>query len=65
MSYIRVCDLCGKPLPLDDGGRKFKIKEHWTGFLGSSWITVEVHDECLRRLFDALDDKREEEEGKK
>lgn len=37
MSYIRVCDLCGKPLPLDDGGRKFKIKEHWTGFFGSSW----------------------------
>ena len=30
---------------------------------GSGWVTIEAHDECVKRLLNVLDDQREAEEG--
>ena len=51
MSYVRVCDLCGRALP-DHGCKKYRIRElryFWT----SEWRTIDAHDECVKRLLDA------------
>ena len=55
MSYKKVCDLCGKEMTSFDECRKFKIKEHrysiWTRW---KWVRIDAHDECVRRLFEAV-----------
>lgn len=61
MSYIRVCDLCGKPM--SEIGKTYRIKERWYSFHENGWTTIEAHDECVKRLLNALDDQREAEEG--
>ena len=62
MGYIRVCDLCGKPL--QEVGREYKIKKRWYGWpADSGWETIDAHDECVKKLLNALDDQREAEEG--
>lgn len=65
MSTIHVCDLCGKPMQLDYQGCQYRIKKHWTSWWEweHGWVTIEAHDECVKRLLDALDDKRKAEEG--
>ena len=60
MGYIRVCDLCGKPIR--ETGKTYRIKERWHLWY-SGWTTIEAHDECVKRLLNALDDQREAEEG--
>ena len=61
MGYIKVCDLCGKPM--QEAGKTYRIKERWCLWHESGWTTIEAHDECVKRLLNALDDKREAEEG--
>lgn len=58
MSYVRVCDLCGKPLLSDC--KEYKIKERWFSWHESGWMTIEAHGECIKKLLNALDDKQEE-----
>ena len=48
MGYVRVCDLCGKPM--SEPGKKYRIKEQWVSWYESGWRTVEAHDECVDRL---------------
>lgn len=57
MAYVRVCDLCGKPL--QSIGKKYRIKERWVSWWESGWITIDAHDECVKKLLNALDDQRE------
>ncbi len=57
MAYIRVCDLCGKPL--QSTGKKYRIKKLWVSWYESGWVTIEAHDECIEKLLNALDDQRE------
>lgn len=54
MGVIHVCDLCGKPLGLDDYCKKYKIKEEWTSWWEHGWSTIEAHDECVRKLLDGV-----------
>lgn len=61
MSTVHVCDLCGKPMSLDNQGGYYKIKKHWTSWWEHGWVRIEAHDECVKRLLGALDDKRETE----
>jgi hypothetical protein len=61
MGYIKVCDLCGKPMR--EVGKTYRIKERWYSWYESGWTTIEAHDECVKRLLNALDDEREAEEG--
>ena len=48
MGYVRVCDLCGKPM--SEPGQKYRIKKRWDSWWESCWITIEAHDECADRL---------------
>lgn len=57
MGHITVCDLCGKPL--QGVGKEYRIKERWYSWHESGWITIVAHDECVKRLLNALDDRRE------
>lgn len=50
MSCIRVCDLCGLPLPLDDGGKKYIIKERKQSFWKAEWIEIDAHERCVKQL---------------
>ncbi len=52
MSYKKVCDLCGKEIVTGDY-REFKIKER-RGWLESYWVKLDAHDECVRKLVDAV-----------
>jgi hypothetical protein len=52
MGYIKVCDLCGKPMR--EAGKTYRIKERWTSWYESGWTTIEAHDECVKRLLNAL-----------
>ena len=62
MGYVRVCDLCGKPL--QEIGREYKIKKRWYSWpADSGWETIDAHDECVKKLLNARDDQREAEEG--
>lgn len=55
MGVIHVCDLCGKPLGLDGYKKKYKIKEETTSLWGEhGWVTIEAHDECVRKLLDGV-----------
>ena len=55
MGYIRVCDLCGKPLY--EVGREFKIKEQWHAWPGDSgWTNITCHDDCVKKLLSGVDD---------
>ena len=58
MGAIHVCDLCGKPLPLDEGRfgsdyKMYKIKERYPFGWEFRWKTIEVHEECLRKLMNS------------
>lgn len=57
MGYIKVCDLCGKPMR--ETGKKYRINSWYE----SGWTKIDAHDECVKRLLNALDDKREVKEG--
>ena len=63
MSTIHVCDLCGKPMPLDYQGYHYRIKNHWKSWWELGWVRIEAHDECVKQLLDACDDNREAAEG--
>ncbi len=51
MGYIRVCDLCGKPL--HEEGREYRIRRRWCLWYEYGWETIDAHDECVRKLLDA------------
>ena len=61
MSCIRVCDLCGLPLPLDDGEKKYIIKERKQSFWKDEWITIDAHDSCVKQLLKAAKRQKTEE----
>lgn len=60
MGYIRVCDLCGKPL--QEVGREYRIKRRWYSWHENGWEPIEAHDECVRKLLNAKADPAEEGE---
>ena len=62
MSCIRVCDLCGLPLPLDDGEKKYIIRERKQGWWKAEWITIDAHESCVKQLLKAAK-RRKTEEG--
>ena len=51
MGYIRVCDLCGKPLHETGTELKYRVKRRWYSFWESGWVTIECHDACVEKLF--------------
>ena len=60
MGYVRVCDLCGKPL--HEVGKTYKIKKRWYSWpADSGWETIEAHDECVRKLLNAVSEEEAEE----
>lgn len=52
MAYIRICDLCGKPL--NEIGREYKVKKRWYSGPDSGWATLECHDECAQLFWEQL-----------
>lgn len=54
-----LCDLCGKPI--DSAGRMFKIKERKPLWLGSDWVELLAHDECVKAVVLAYQEERGEE----
>ena len=63
MGYIRVCDLCGKPLP--EPGKEYKIKKRWHSWPDDSgWTTIEAHDECVKILFNSVGKNRIKKDNK-
>ena len=43
---------------------RYKIKKRWYSWpADSGWETIDAHDECVKKLLNALDDQREAEEG--
>lgn len=59
MGYIRVCDLCGRPL--QEAGQEYKVKKRWYSWPDDSgWKEIEVHDKCIRKLLDSLYDKQDQ-----
>lgn len=58
MSTIRVCDLCGLPLPLDDGEKEYIIRERKQGWWKAEWITIDAHDSCVKQLLKLQTGKR-------
>lgn len=59
MGTVHVCDLCGKPLPLDYDYRHFGIFERTSDLFGFHWRTIEVHKSCLNRLMNNLETKED------
>ena len=61
MGYIKICDLCGKPIQGEPQKHyRRKIKQRWTSWWESGWETIDVHEECVKKLFDAVHDKTKE-----
>lgn len=64
---IKVCDLCG--MPLDFTSRRFKIKElkefrNEYGRYGK-WKYIDVHKDCLNKLFAVvICERKEKEDGR-
>lgn len=61
MSCIRVCDLCGLPLPLDDGEKAYIIRERKQGWWADEWITIDAHESCVKQLLKATKRQKKEE----
>lgn len=57
MSTIVHCDLCGKPMT--DFSRTFKVKELKGSWYDFSWTTIDVHDACIKKLMDAVEERKE------
>lgn len=59
MSFVTLCDLCGKPVgEAGSGHRMFKIKEASWCFTGWNkerlgWREIDCHQKCIERLFGA------------
>ena len=62
MSNRVICDLCGEPITgLDgDGYRRFKIKELKCCFSDIWWDKIDAHNECIKRLYDAAKQPKED-----
>lgn len=63
--YIVICDLCGKPInPLGYKRATYKIKRAWrsSSLHEGGWAVIDAHDECVKKLLDACDARREAEE---
>lgn len=59
MAYIKICDLCGKPIQ-GEPQKNYKIKERWSSWWESGWVPIDAHEECVKKLFDAARNKTEE-----
>lgn len=58
------CDLCGKPIE-SSAKSSYKIRREWFGWPADhGWERIDVHDECVRVLFDAVHNKKEFEDDK-
>lgn len=61
MGYVRICDLCGKPLHETGIVLKFKVKKRWYAPRGDTgWETIECHNACVEKLYEAV---KQEAEG--
>ena len=56
-----ICDLCGKPLDIHGNGRRFKIKDYQFHMFVWEWTLIDAHDECVKRLLNAVAEKKESE----
>ena len=58
MAMQMLCDLCGKPIIGSSGNpRCFKVKELTASWHERWWQYIDVHDECVRKLLNAVDDR--------
>lgn len=58
MAMQMMCDLCGKPIiGSARNPRCFKVKELTTSWHEQWWQYIDVHDECVRKLLNAVDDQ--------
>lgn len=57
---VMLCDLCGKPI--DEGRRHFKVKERKFSWYESWWCweNIDVHDECVKKLLEAVAEEKDE-----
>lgn len=58
MATVIVCDLCGKPLTIDDRA-EFKIKK-FIRFGGYQYI--DAHDSCVKKLLNAVEHRKQKQE---
>ena len=54
-----ICDLCGKPIKSMGEYRKFKIKERKHSFHESWWVKIDVHEECVKKLYNTIKEKED------
>lgn len=58
MAMQMICDLCGKPIiGSSKNPRCFTVRELTASLHKRSWQDIDVHDECVRKLLNAVDDR--------
>lgn len=62
MAYQLICDLCGKPI-IDGANKRYRIKERWVSWYESGWVTIDAHEECVKKLIDSVKENKEEKEN--
>ena len=51
---IRVCDLCGKPITIEDCGKNWEVRQMVRTSNGSGkMVTLDVHDACVEKIINA------------
>ena len=59
MGQIYICDLCKKPLA-DKPNHKYRIKRLDVLWDERFWTELDVHDECMEKLLDAVEKEGDE-----
>ena len=49
--------MCGKEITCNTQHSEYKIKKHIHLFDGSWWTMLNVHDECVEKLYNAVKSK--------
>ena len=55
MSTRTICDLCGKPIEINDVEHyKYKTKKDWWLWTSDGWRRIDVHRSCREKFFKAV-----------
>lgn len=52
--YKVFCDLCGKEITYTADEREYKIKRRWHSGFDNGWEKLNVHTECVKRLYEEI-----------
>ena len=58
VAYVKICDLCKRPIESEQKRKRYKIKEYkefwdYSDGLWHAWCELDAHEECVERLFNA------------